>query len=365
MNARAVLLPSTVFLLLACSKPAPTFVESPALRALPATGSASAASAVPLDAGAADDGPMAAGARRAKLVEAKGIDLGDFAVASEPGGRHAMGVVAALGWPTQAPTEVFAVAIDVATVAEIGRLPLGPVEHDGTTMITRWPHGVVVANQRKTALDLTWVTWAAEGLSITAQRPVPGLGVDQQYELRGFAGFDDRVVLASSSRDGKTTSLRILDDKATVLSTHVCHGGLFAPGDAHMARRGDEIVLMNMLGDSGSPVCAGHLHGAPRWHDANLPFGTLEERDGRIYFVSRESSAPGTRVLGEDLRPDGPDVSGPDVPGDASVPSAACPGLSGTAPWQSQALGGATVIHMISCCGDPSPGGLFVCPPAP
>jgi len=327
MSARAVFFPAAVFLLLACSQPAPTFVESPALRAPPATGSASAAPAVPLDAGAAGDGPMAAGARRAKLVEAKGLDLGDFAVASEPGGRHAMGVVAALGWPTQAPTDVFAVAIDVATAAEISRLLIGPVEHDGTTMITRWPHGVVVANQRKTALDLTWVTWAAEGLSITAQRPVPGLGVDQQYELRGFAGFDDRVVLASSSRDGKTTSLRILDDEASVLSTHVCHGGLFAPGDAHMVRRDDEVVLTNMLGDSGLPVCAGHLHGAPRWHDATLPFGVVEEQ--------------------------------------ASVPSAACTGLSGTAPWQSEVLGGATVIHMISCCGDPSPGGLFVCPPAP
>jgi hypothetical protein len=328
MSARADLFPSAVFLLfVACSKPAPTFVASPALQAPPATGSASAASVVQLDAGAADDAPVAAGARRARLVEAKGIDLGDFAVASEPDGRHAMGVVAALGWPTQAPTAVFAVAIDVATVAEISRLPIGPVEHDGTTMITRWPRGVVVANQRKTALDLTWVTWAAEGLSITAQRPVPGLGVDQQYELRGFAGFDDRLVLASSSRDGKTTALRILDDKASVLSTHVCHGGLFAPGDAHVARRGDEVVLTNMLGDSGLPVCAGHLHGDPRWRDAVLPSGTLEEQ--------------------------------------ASVPLATCTGLTGTAPWQSEVLGGATVIHMISCCGDPNPGGLFVCPPAP
>jgi hypothetical protein len=286
----------------------------------------------------------------ATRVEAAGLTLGDFAVASPPDSEHAKGVIAALGWRGLGD-DVFVVAIDVDTAREMGRTQIGPTDPEGSVKIAATPYGALVAVQGNAALELVWLD---RGRSPSARRALRGLGVDSRYDLRGLAVFDDRIVLASGGDD--SVDVRLLDAKGNLLSTHACHGGLFRPGGATLVRMGDEVVVANMLVNHRDelPVCAGHLHGAPRWRDVSYKDGRIELRGGAAYVATGDGPL---KKLDENLRATGPE------PGPVEATHGPCEGLTGTAPWQEQTIENVGVVHMVSCCGDRSPGGLFICLP--
>jgi hypothetical protein len=63
--------------------------------------------------------------------------------------------------------------------------------------------------------------------------------------VRGFATFDDRIVLATGGVEA--TTVWILDDKGKLLTSHLCHGGLVSPGDAQLVQMGDSVVVSNFI----------------------------------------------------------------------------------------------------------------------
>jgi hypothetical protein len=328
----------------ACSRrsASPPILPEPAPPAAPA---AAAAAIDELD--AADGASDVPTAPLARLVEAAGLDLGTFAVASQPDAEHPRGVIAALGY---AADSVFAVAVDVATAREVGRTELGPSDPDWATMIAGTQEGVVVATQTKDALDLVWLD---RGRSVASRKTLAGLGADTGYDLRGFAAFDGRLVLASGGNGH--VELRLLDAHGNLVGVHTCHGGLFRPGRADLVRVGDQVVLANMLSEGESlPLCAASLHGAPRWRDATIRHGEVRFRSDGI-AVAVDDGPP--RQLDAALRPTGPALP-PEPPPDGP----ACKGVTGF-PWQGDSVGGAFVEYTISCCGDSSPSGLFICLP--
>jgi hypothetical protein len=303
---------------------------------------------------------------RAVRVVADGLALGDFALESAPSAEHPRGVVTALGWPeNDDSSDLYAVSIDVATARELTRVRVGLSSPASSTMIASAARGVIIAAQGQAALTLTWVD---AGSTLGAHRSVPGLGTDSGAEMRGFAAYDDRLVIASTDTRSLTeerVTVRILDGAGRLVSSHACHGGLFAPGMASLARIGDEVALVNLTkeydktGERGRvPICAGRLHGPPAWREAKLAeekgaSGLIVVRAGVVYFDGGSEAKP--RALDESLHP-----TGPEAPPD-DTDSSPCTGLTGTARWQEDVIGGARVVHMISCCGDRSPDGLFVC----
>jgi hypothetical protein len=286
----------------------------------------------------------------ATRVEAAGVSLGEFALASPPDAEHGKGVIAALGWPRRGD-DVLVVAIDVATARELGRVRLGPSDPEGSAMIASAPHGALAAVQGKAVLELVWLN---EGLTISSRRALPGLGVDSRYDLRGLVMFDDRVVLAGGGTT--TVDVRVLDAKGNLLSRHSCHGVLFSPGTADLVRIGDEVVLANMVVNEKDdlPVCAGHLHGAPRWRDVAIKNGRIEIHGDAVYVATGDGPA---RRLDEALRPTGHELQ------PAESTHGPCEGLTGTTSSQEETIGDVGIVHMVSCCGDRSPGGLFICLP--
>jgi hypothetical protein len=288
---------------------------------------------------------------QATLVQANGLDVGDFAVAAGPEPEHPKGMISALGWTASDPPDLYVVAIDVATVKEVGRVLIGPYDVTGAAMITSTPGGVVVALQGKTSIDLTWVDG---GIVLGARRSLPGLGVDSAYDFRGFAGYDDRLVLADG---GEGVTLRVLDQEAHLVARHKCHGTLFRPGPALLHRLAQEVVLTNLsVEDRGTPICSVGLRRGTPWHEAWLPSGDLSVWEGALYFTAAATGF--ARALGPDLQPTGKPVTFPE-----ETPGPGCSGLTGTTPWDEATVGGFGVVDMISCCGDPSPGGLFICRP--
>ena len=109
------------------------------------------------------------------------------------------------------------------------------------------------------------------------------------------------------------------------------------------------------------PICAGGLHGSPRWRDVVLRDGQFEVHAGRVYF-SRSGGADvaWVRALDENLQPTGL----PPPPEKDPATSASCEGLTGTIVRRSAEIAGLDVVSMEACCGDEG-GGLFVCRPPP
>jgi hypothetical protein len=107
------------------------------------------------------------------------------------------------------------------------------------------------------------------------------------------------------------------------------------------------------------PVCAGRLHGPPRWREVTLQGGTLEVAAGGVYF--RHPAGPEqplvANALDENLRP-----TGLPPPASSPLPTAPCEGLTGTITEHAEEVGGQEVVSMAACCGDEG-GGLFVCRP--
>jgi hypothetical protein len=292
---------------------------------------------------------------QATLVQASGLDVGEFAVAAGPGPEHPKGMISALAWTASDPPDLYVVTIDVATVQEVGRVLIGPYHSDesGAIRIASASGGVVVAWQGRTSIELTWVDG---GLVLGARRNLPGLGVDSAYDFRGLADYGDRLVLADG---GDAVTLRVLDQNAHLVARHKCHGTLFSPGPALFQRFAGQVVLINlsMEDGGGTPICSVGLGRGTPWQEASLPWGEVTVSEGTLYFTVIATGL--TRVLGPDLRPTGEPVT---------LPKAAarfeCSGLTGRG-WDSATVGGFEVVYTTSCCGEPSRGGLFVCrPPA-
>ena len=223
--------------------------------------------------------------------------------------------------------------------------------------ISAAPEGAVVAHQRDRALDLVWID-ADHCVQSAPTISLAGLGFASRYDLRGMAMFDDRIVLASGGNG--TTTLRVLDQHGTLLTRHDCHAGLFRPGQASLARVGDDVVVTNLLaGSRGAPVCAGQLHGKPRWRELTLPGGRLLVRDGVVYFQGADGAILATpRALDSNLQPTVPDPHAKDEVASDDY----CSGLTGEALDHEEKIHDRIFVHMMSCCGGP-PGGLFVCKP--
>jgi hypothetical protein len=321
---------------------------------------ASVPAAAAADAGAASTASADGGDPhwQATPVTVAGLAFGDFAVAAFPSREHPQGVIGALAFAASAndPTAITLAAIDVGSGRELERHLIGYDADDGAVRIARTHRGVLVGHQRKSELQLTWFT---DGTIEADSRSVPQLGAKKDQRLRGFAIFDDRIVLATGGAG--TTTAWILDDKGKLLTSHRCHGGLFDPGDADFVRMGDDVLVSNLTPQEadGVPVCAGRLHGPPRWREVTLRGGQLEVGPGGLYF-SRFGGADHAKVsaLDEDLQPTGL----PPPPAKAPVSAAPCDGLTGTIAQHIEEVGGLTVVSMEACCGDEG-GGLFVCRP--
>jgi len=290
---------------------------------------------------------------QATRVQVDGRDLGDFAVAAPPSGEHPRGVVAA--FLTSADTAISLVAVDVESGRSIAYHLVGYGADTDTVRIARTRRGVVVAHQSKIALELHWYT---DGTVDADTRSLPKLAYKDHQELRGFATFDDRIVLATGGYG--TTTLWILDEKGGLLASHACHGGPVNPGDADLVRVGDSVVASNLLPeDAGVPICGGRLHGPPRWREVTLPGGQLVAGVGGIYFQRSGGADEATiHALDEDLQPTG---LPPPATGLAEVTP--CNGLSGTYRRHTEELAGQLIVSTGSCCGDEAVGGLFVCKP--
>jgi serine/threonine-protein kinase len=319
-------------------------------------GNASTSASAP-DADAPPTSPASgsAGGWQATPITDEGHYLGDFAVAASPSREHPGGVIAALAFAPSAGTDtaITLAAIDLESGRVVGRNLIGYSTDGGTVWIARTHRGVVVANQRKSDLQLQWYT---DGTIDADTRSVPQLAVKDHQGMRAFSVYDDRIVVATSGF-GKTT-VSILDDKGKLLTSHACHGGLFSPGEAELVRMGDDVIVANFTMEEPDrvPVCAGRLHGAPRWREVMLRGGQLEVHVGGVYF-SRSGGADHASVnaLDENLQP-----TGLPPPPDKAPVGHACDGLTGTIMRRAEEIGGQRVVSMVACCGDEG-GGLFVC----
>jgi hypothetical protein len=250
---------------------------------------------------------------------------------------------------------VWLVALDLASGRDIARNPIGISAENTPVKIARASRGVVVAHQQETALELHWFT---DGTVEAETRSLPRLAWRMKQELRGFATFDDRIVLATGGYG--TTTVWILDEKGQLLTSHPCHGGLLNPGDANLVRMGDNVIVTNFLMKEPDlvPVCAGRLHGPPQWREATLRGGQLGEGVGGVYFhrfgVGEQVTS---NALDDSLQP-----TGPAPPSTALVDSIPCNGLTGTITRRTEELAGQMLVSMAACCGDEG-GGLFVCRP--
>ncbi|MGD0529665.1 MAG: hypothetical protein ABSE49_31300, partial [Polyangiaceae bacterium] len=298
---------------------------------------------------------------RASRIEMDGQILTVFVHASWSSPAHPQGTVAALGSdvaPDRREWRVSVACIDVGSGRAFARVPVGAMDFSAGAYLSAAPAGALVALQRDRALDL--VSIDADGCVQSAPTiSLAGLGLESRYDFRGMAMFGDRIVLASGGNG--TTTLRILDEHGTLLTRHDCHAGLFRPGEAGLARVGDDVVVTNLFAESGAaPVCAGQLHGTPRWRELTLPGGRLFAREGVVYFQGYDGAilaAP--RALDSNLQPTVPDPQ-------ASVEVASddhCSGLTGEVLEHAERIHDRIFMHMTSCCGGP-PGGLFVCKPS-
>jgi hypothetical protein len=295
---------------------------------------------------------------QATPLAVKGLDLGNFAVAQPPGHDHPQGVIAALGFAPSAgdQTAITLSALDVENGREIVRNLIGYGTGDIPVRITATPRGVLVAHQRESELQLQWY---ADGTTDAATSTLPQLGSKTGKRLRGVVALGDRVVLATSSVG--ITSVWILDGAGKLLSSFPCHGGLPGSSDAELVQMGDDVLVSNFAvkEHDGVPVCAGRLHGTPRWREVTLRGGTLEVGVGGVYFRPSGSADPASiHALDENLQPTGL----PPPPARTPLRTGPCEGLTGSMVQHVEELAGQEIVDMVACCGDEG-GGLFVCRP--
>jgi hypothetical protein len=281
----------------------------------------------------------------ASKPDAPGLHLGGFAVLAPSTAEHPQGLIAAFG---STKTELFVVRVDVATGHELARQRLDSVDYDDLAFAGG---SLVLATQTDVGLALAWFD---EGAAAPRRRRVlAGIGTGLHDRLRAVVGLDDRLVFVSGGYP--TTTMRLFDASGAFLSAYACNAGLRDDSPAILERMGDQVMLTNPNeGVDSQPVCAVHLHGAPRWHEVRLR-GEPYARGDKIYLYVAEH---GWRELGEDLQPRGPEV----LLDERLTRPWPCWGLTGTIPWQHAVIGTFPVVRTVACCGD-SGGGLFICQP--
>jgi serine/threonine-protein kinase len=283
--------------------------------------------------------------------------LGDFAVATWPDREHPGGVIDALAFaPYGTDGAITLAAIDLESRRIIARNPIGNYTAESIVKIARTQRGVVVAHQRASDFQLQWYT---DGTIDADQHSLPQLAAKPAGRMRALTVLDDRIVVATGG--GSTTTVWILDDKGTLKTSHACHGGVYSEGDAELVRMGDDVIVSNFTTEEPDrvPVCAGRLHGAPRWREVILHNGDLQLHGGRVYF-SRFGGADHAAVnaLDENLKPTGL----PPPPEHAPVGRTPCEGVTGMMRHVEE-VGERAVVSTFACCGDTG-GGLFVCGPS-
>jgi serine/threonine-protein kinase len=299
-----------------------------------------------------------------KDVDLSGVALGDFAVAAPPSGEHPQGVIAALGFrdsydKSSNETSVFVVAIDLADERVLADSWLGYAVPGTIVDIASTPRGAVAAKQTDKALELTLFNG---GTIVADNVSLPALAAKPDHELRAFTTLGDRIVVATGGYP--TTTVWILDAQGRLLTSHACHGSLFAPGPAQLVQRGDDVLVTNFLAEGPEadrvPVCAGRLHGTPRWREVTLRDGKLSVEAAGIYFTHNGGADKAyTKALDDNLQPTGL----PPPPATTPVAHPPCAGLTGTMLRHGESVGGVEVLDMEACCGDTG-GGLFICRPA-
>ena len=321
---------------------------------------AAEAAAAEVSAATASDAAAPGGGWRATPVTDEGRSLGDFAVAAEPSREHPAGVIAALAFAASAgaATAVTVAGIDVESGRVFTHNLVGYLTDQSTIRIARTHRGVVVGHQRKGNLQLQWYT---DGAIDADTRTVRQLGARKDQALRAFSVFDDRIVVATGGAG--VTTVAILDEKGKLLTSHVCHGGIFSPGDAELVQVGDDVLVTNLTAPvpEHMPICAGGLHGSPRWRDVVLRDGQL--RCTRAGSISRGTAGPTSPGSARWTRTSSPPGS---LRRRRRIPPRArrARGSRGTIVRRSAEIAGLDVVSMEACCGDEG-GGLFVCRPPP
>jgi hypothetical protein len=252
-----------------------------------------------------------------------GFRLTDFAVVSSPSLEHPRGVIGALAFavPPTADTPTSLITMDLDGDRVLARNLLGYYTAASRFMIDRARRGIVVARQDELGLKLSWFN---DGTLPAGERSVASIPMKENQELRGLATYDDRIVLATGGT--VTTTMWILDEKGTLLTSHRCHGGLSPMSGPGLVRTGDDVIVSDFLPEGEhTPVCRGRLHGPPRWRDENL-------------------------------QPTG-------LPRPATAEVTPCKGLTGAYRRHTEELAGQWIVSTGSCCGDEDRGGLFVCKP--
>jgi hypothetical protein len=321
----------------------------------------------------------------ATRIGPKDMNFGDFAVSSPPSADHPKGTLVALGWGQwaeaaghagktgkQPESGLLVVEIDLASTAPIGTLAMGAPER---VRLLRADSGPVMAAQETNALDLVWLDGAR---AVRARHRVPQLGTGGGFQLAIFAAMGERLILVGADLDAgpvSSTSIFVLDNEGHIIARHKCHGGLGPQGEnVSVEAWGDRAVIQ--LWDDPTPVCAFRLDRNARTIQATFPQPIWVETRGSellLHFTST-GGLDLVQPLGDDLKPRG--RAKPDTREDfdplivveqarARGKPSRCSGITGTAIWQKQLVEGLLVVRTISCCGDTSPAGLFVCDPGP
>jgi|HubBroStandDraft_4_1064222.scaffolds.fasta_scaffold02455_7 hypothetical protein len=296
-------------------------------------------------------------------VRIRDLGLGQFVIGDPPSAEHPRGTLAVLAGRYSPDDQQFVVTIDLSSLAEIGRVPIGP---ESTSVMARASTGLIVAVDEPDAIAVIRLD---AGSSVAARHRVPKAPPDHGIRLRGFAAIGDRLVVVIDDNDGagkyRVVAL-VVDDQARVVARHVCRGGLFSPSPpATIEAWGHQAVLTGLRGEDQSQAfaCAFGLDAGAGTNSAQFPgASTLLFRDGNLFLETDTSGgAREAHRLGDDLRPTGPALD-PKLVEPPQLPT--CTAITGTATWQKAMVGGLLVTRTVSCCGDPEPAGVWVCDPA-
>jgi len=286
-------------------------------------------------------------------VQVDGRDLGDFAVAAPPSGEHPRGVVAA--FLTSADTAISLVAVDVESGRSIAYHLVGYGADTDTVRIARTRRGVVVAHQSKIALELHWYT---DGTVDADTRSLPKLAYKDHQELRGFATFDDRIVLATGGtgrrRSGSSTrraacsrATRAMEDRS-IPGTRISFAWAIASWRRTSSRRtlacrsaGDACTVRR--GGVRSPCLVGSWSRGWGGSTSRAPAAPTRPRSTRSTRTFQPTGLTPPATYLAEVTP--------------------CAGLTGTYRRHSEELAGQLIVSTGSCCGDEAVGGLFVCKP--
>jgi hypothetical protein len=283
-------------------------------------------------------------------------------VGDPPSAEHPRGTLAVVA------SQELLLIIDLATLTEIGRVSIGPIERDSRSVLARASAGLVMAVEYHDAIDVIWLD---RGPAIRSRHRVPKkIPPGHWISLQGLGAIENRLVLVVDDNDfaGNIRIVAIvLDAEARVVAKHVCRGGLYQPSPPVpvevWGHRGVLTVLTDDSDISKPVACAFGLDARAATQTASFPSGSfLVVKDGTLLLdtEAREGRREAHRI-GDDLHPTGPALD-PSLAEPPDPPK--CTGITGTVTWQREMVAGLLVTRTVSCCGDLAPAGLWVCDPA-